>query len=395
MITVCSGDIRRTFPPGRDVIVGRDVRADMRIPHPAISRAHVILRCVDGKWTAIDNKSLNGIFVGKQRVQSAPVQSGQSIHLGNAEGPQLTFEFGPPPDERPTVETKRPAILGGGSTDVVTSLRTRWRGDSAPRTIAIGRAPDNDIVVPDVLASRHHARLIPTSSGMGIQDAHSINGTFVNGKQVKDAALRENDVVTIGNVDFVFADGKLVRHNKPAATTGGLEVRDVSLTIEDGDVTLLDRVSFTARPGTLTAVIGPSGSGKSTLLKVIVGSSRPTGGALSFDGRDLQAEYASLRSRIGMVPQDDIVHGGLTVAQALNFAAQLRMPPDTTKSDRQQVISRVLDELAMTPHADTCVDKLSGGQRKRVSVAMELLTEPSLLYSTNPRRGWIPRWTVR
>jgi ABC transport system ATP-binding/permease protein len=182
-------------------------------------------------------------------------------HLGNADGPQLTFEFGPPPDERPTVEMKRPAILGGGSTDVVISLRTRWRGDSAPRTIAIGRATDNDIVVPDVLASRHHARLILTSSGMGIQDAHSINGTFVNGKRVKDAALRENDVVTIGNVDVVLADGKPVRHSKPAETTGGLEVRDVSLTIEDGDVTLLDRVSFTVRPGTLTAVIGPSGSG--------------------------------------------------------------------------------------------------------------------------------------
>jgi pSer/pThr/pTyr-binding forkhead associated (FHA) protein len=265
MITVCFGDVRRTFRPGRDVIVGRDVRADMRVPHPAISRAHVILRCVDGQWTAIDNKSLNGVFVGKQRVPSAPVQAGQPIRLGNAEGPQLSFEFGPPPDERPTVETKRPAILGGAPTDVATGMRARWRGDSAPRATTIGRAPDNDIVVPDVLASRHHARLTPTASGMQIQDARSINGTFVNGKRVKEAALRENDVVTIGNVDFVWADGKLVRHNRPAATTGGLEVRDVGLTIEDGDVTLLDRVSFTARPGSLTAVIGPSGSGKSTL----------------------------------------------------------------------------------------------------------------------------------
>ena len=108
MITVCSGDIRRTYPPGRDVIVGRDVRADIRIPHPAISRAHVILRCVDGHWTAIDNDSLNGMFVGVERVKSTTAGDGTVLHLGNPEGPALTFELGPPPDERPTVETERP-----------------------------------------------------------------------------------------------------------------------------------------------------------------------------------------------------------------------------------------------------------------------------------------------
>ena len=359
MITVCFGDVRQTFPPDRDVIVGRDIRADLRIPHPAISRAHVILRILDGEWTAIDNTSLTGMFVGAQRVQSTTVRDGSPINLGKPDGPRLSFELGPSPDERPTART-------------------------------VGRATDNNIVVADVLVSRHHARLVTTPSGTQLQDAHSINGTFVNGRRVKDAALREDDVVTIGNVDFVYADGNLVRRAEPASTTGGLEVRGVGCTLNDGDVTLLDRVSFTARPGTLTAVIGPSGSGKSTLADVLVGISQPTSGAVSFDGRDLHAEYASLRSRIGLVPQHDIVHGGLTVNQALNVAAELRMPPDTTEHDRQQVISRVLEELDMTPHADTRVDRLSGGRRKRVSVAMELLTEPSLLVLDEPTTGLDP-----
>jgi ABC-type multidrug transport system ATPase subunit len=367
MITVCCGDVRRSFAPGRDVIVGRDVRADLRVLHPAISRAHMILRCVDGQWTAIDNESLNGMFVGKERVMTTPVRDGMTINLGNREGPRLSLELGPPPDERPTVETKRPA-----------------------RPITIGRAADNDIGISDALASRHHARLVATPSGMQIQDANSVNGTFVNGERIKTKALNENDVVTIGNLDFVFADGDLVRRADPATTAGGLEARDVVLTLDDGDIRLLDRVSLTSRPGAMTAVIGPSGSGKSTLLKVIVGVWQPTGGAVTFDGRDVHAEYASIRSRIGMVPQDDVVHRGLTVTHALNIAATLRMPPDTTKHERQQVVSRVVEELELTEHTGTRVDKLSGGQRKRVSVAMELLTEPSLLVLDEPTTGLDP-----
>jgi ABC-type multidrug transport system ATPase subunit/pSer/pThr/pTyr-binding forkhead associated (FHA) protein len=367
MITVSCGDIRRSFAPGRDVIVGCDVRADLRVLHPAISRAHVILRCVDGQWTAIDNDSLNGMFVGKERVLTTPVRDGMTINLGTREGAALSFEFGPPPDERPTVETMR-----------------------LPHRTTIGRAADNDIGISDALASRHHARLVATPSGVQIQDANSANGTFVNGERIKKKALADNDVVTIGNLDFVFTDGDFVRLAEPATTAGGLEARDVGLTLEDGDVQLLDRVSFTSRPGALTAVIGPSGSGKSTLLKVIVGVRQPTRGAVTFDGRDLHAEYASIRSRIGMVPQDDVVHRGLTIAQALNIAAKLRMPPDTTKYERQQVVSRVIEELEMTEHIGTRVDELSGGQRKRVSVAMELLTEPSLLALDEPTTGVDP-----
>jgi ABC-type multidrug transport system ATPase subunit len=260
----------------------------------------------------------------------------------------------------------------------------------AERTATIGRAADADIGISDMLASRHHATLVVTPSDVTIHDGNSVNGTFVNGERIKSKTLRDNDIVTIGNIDFVFAAGNLVRRTEPAATRGGLEVRSVGLTLPDGDATLLDRVSLTVRPGALTAVIGPSGSGKSTLLKVIVGMWRPTSGAVKFDGRDLHAEYESLRSRIGMVPQEDVVHRGLTVAQALNIAAKLRMPPDTTETERCQVISRVLDELEMNTHADTRVDKLSGGQRKRVSIAMELLTEPSLLVLDEPTTGLDP-----
>ncbi|WNG91912.1 ATP-binding cassette domain-containing protein [Mycobacterium sp. ITM-2016-00318] len=150
------------------------------------------------------------------------------------------------------------------------------------------------------------------------------------------------------------------------ARTGGLEVRDVTLVVDEENI-LLERVSFAARPGTLTAVIGPSGAGKSTLAKVVAGAERPTSGTVSFEARSVHF----VRGQIGMVPQGDIVHSRLSVARALQFAAELRMPADTTASDRGRVIATVLEELELTPHAGTRIDKLSGGQRKRVSVAMD------------------------
>ena len=230
----------------------------------------------------------------------------------------------------------------------------------------------------------------PTPNGTEIVDNRSINGTFVNGTRVEQALLHDGDVVTIGNVDLIFSGGTLVRRQETAAATGtgGLDVRGVAWTIDNRK--LLDDISLIARPGMLTAVIGPSGAGKSTFARLVAGYTQPSAGTVVFEGHNIHAEYASLRSRIGMVPQDDVVHGQLTVKQALMYAAELRLPPDTTKADREEVVARVLEELEMTQHLDKRVDKLSGGQRKRASVALELLTGPSLLILDEPTSGLDP-----
>lgn len=293
----------------------------------------------------------------------------------------------PAPQYRPAV----PAAESPGEPLGTRAMRALGLGGApkpTPGAITVGRAPDNTIVINDVLASRHHALLLPTPDGLEIQDLHTINGTFVNGVQVEQATLREGDTVTVGNVDLVVQDGTLV--TKTTATrVGGLEVQAIDFTVEGGKK-LLDAISFSAEPGTLTAVIGPSGAGKSTLARLVVGITSPSAGKVNFEGHNVHAEYAVMRNRIGMVPQDDVVHPQLTVSQALHYAAELRLPPDTTREDREQVVTRVLEELDMTKHADTRVDKLSGGQRKRASVAMELLTGPSLLVLDEPTSGLDP-----
>ncbi|MUL77531.1 FHA domain-containing protein [Mycolicibacterium sp. CBMA 226] len=365
-IVVRYGEIARLFPSDRDVIVGRDVRADVRIPHPGVSRVHLVLRCLNGRWIALDDNSSHGTYVGRQRVSSVPLHNGTVITLGDPRGPRLVFEHGPAPDERPTKDQR------------------------ISRPVTIGRDAGNNIVVNDVLVSRRHARLVHTPTGTRLEDARSSNGTFVNGVRVMAATLRDNDVVTIGKSDFVFSRGELVQRGRVARTLPGLRVRDAGLTLKAEATVLLDPTTFDAKPGTLTAIIGPSGAGKSTLLKLLAGLSAPTVGSVNFDGHDLHTDYAALRGRIGMVAQDDLVHGRLTVAQALDTTARLRMPPDTTKVDRQHVIAQVLAELDMSAHSGKRVDQLSGGQRKRVSVAMELLTEPSLLVLDEPTTGLDP-----
>jgi ABC-type multidrug transport system ATPase subunit len=478
------------------VVVGSDLRADLRVAHPLIARAHLLLRFDQGRWVGIDNKTQNGIFVNGKRVPGLDIQDGQAVNLGSPDGPRLTFEVGHqqgnvgmlPPTERLAVIAPpagsapgpQPGAQGTGSRPVrqpappvrpptqpealrtsaipttppaartgrqsqsepqpatqvaqptlqpppptqaaqpnlqspptqaaqptlqpraATSQETVSQRDTgtiraprvgsevaAPTTSArLGRARDNDIVIADVLASRYHAQLSPTPVGAEIRDLDSINGTFVNGIRVGAAILSEGDVVTIGNVDLAFIGGILVRRTEAASSTGGLEVRDIVFTI-DGK-RLLENISMTARPGTLTAIIGGSGAGKSTLSRLIAGYTTPTSGTVTFEGHDIHQQYASLRSRIGMVPQDDVVHRQLTVSQALNFAAELRLPPDTSKDDRAQVVAQVLDELGLTKHADTRVDNLSGGQRKRASVALELLTGPSLLILDEPTSGLDP-----
>ncbi|WP_264917128.1 ATP-binding cassette domain-containing protein [Mycobacterium kiyosense] len=441
-LTIRYDGSQRSFAPGYEIVVGRDLHADLRIPDPRISRAHLILRFEQGRWLAIDNGSLNGTYVAGYRMPVVDVHDGQSINIGNPAGPRLTFELGgqraqpvrprngfasagpvhdsgpptltwavtpsppspPPPHEQiTTVNLDRPAAevthidhksadVSGLATRMVKILAPRSQRGSEPAkstgVISIGRANDNDIVVSDVLASRQHATLRLTPLGTEIQD-RSVNGTFVNGTRVGSAILAEGDVVTIGNVDLVFSDGTLLPSSETATRTGGLEVRNVDYTVDNGKQ-LLDGISLVARPGTLTAVIGGSGAGKSTLARLIAGYARPTSGSVTFEGHDIHAEYASLRSRIGMVPQDDVVHRQLTVNQALGYAAELRLPPDTSKSDRARVVSQVLKELDLTKHADTRVDKLSGGQRKRASVALELLTGPSLLILDEPTSGLDP-----
>jgi ABC-type multidrug transport system ATPase subunit len=256
------------------------------------------------------------------------------------------------------------------------------------KALRIGRVPDNDVVVSDLNVSRHHAELRKSPTGSyEIVDLSSHNGTFVNGQRVSSQLLTDQDLVSIGNSTFRLKDGELRQFVDEGNIT--FTAQDLVVKVGGGKV-LLDRVTFPIPEKCLLGVIGPSGAGKSTLLGALTGMRPANTGTVLYDNRDLYANYNELRFRIGLVPQASVLHTQLTARRALQYSAELRFPADTKAAERDGRVDEVMGELSLTKHGNTRADRLSGGQLKRVNVAQELLTKPSLLFLDEPTSGLDP-----
>jgi ABC-type multidrug transport system ATPase subunit len=183
----------------------------------------------------------------------------------------------------------------------------------------------------------------------------------------------------------------------PAPHGVRIDVHELSRQIrvrKQGDLTLLDAVSFTVAAGALVAIVGPSGAGKTTLLEAIAGLAPATSGSVRFDGVDVYANLGNFRSVLGYVPQDDIIHADLPLARTLRYAARLRLPSSTTAGKVDDAVRDALDAVGLTDHADVRVGSLSGGQRKRASIAVELLTDPHVFFLDEPTSGLDPVTSV-
>lgn len=289
---------------------------------------------------------------------------------------------------------------GAGGTGGPAWTAPQGYGDRSPttfhqldlgRVMRIGRALENELVVSDLQVSRLHAEFRATPDGrFEIRDLGSHNGTYVNGLPLSksgSALLGPHDIVGVGHSTFRLVGDRL----EEFVDTGevSFSARHLTVTV-DGGKNILKDVSFGVPEKSLVGVIGPSGSGKSTLLKALTGYRPANQGDVLYDNRNLYKQFAELRQRIGLVPQDDILHKELTVSKALGYAAKLRFPADTTEAERTARIHEVLAELKLDVHKDKKVTSLSGGQRKRVSVALELLTKPSLIFLDEPTSGLDP-----
>ncbi|AIA02816.1 FHA domain-containing protein [Streptomyces noursei] len=427
-----------TLDPSRSYSVGRDPQGDMVLDDARVSWRHATLRWSGRSWLIEDHGSTNGTYVQGQRVQQLEIGPGTAVHLGNAtDGPRLSLSAAaapadafsaqpaaaaphqgwqappaqqqppaqqgwqaPPQGQQPYVPPQQAAPAQQPAQPQQRAAEPAQGGDRSPttfhrldtgRVMRIGRALDNELVVSDLQVSRHHAEFRATPDGrFEIRDLGSHNGTYVNGQPVPksgSAPVGPNDTVGVGHSTFRLVGDRL----EEFVDTGevSFSARHLTVTVDGGKQILKD-VSFGVPEKSLIAVIGPSGSGKSTLLKALTGYRPANQGDVLYDNRNLYKHFAELRQRVGLVPQDDILHKELTVQKALRYAAKLRFPGDTAESEREARINEVLRELKLDIHKDKKITSLSGGQRKRVSVALELLTKPSLIFLDEPTSGLDP-----
>ncbi|HEX6493540.1 MAG TPA: FHA domain-containing protein [Candidatus Dormibacteraeota bacterium] len=361
------------------VVIGRGPEARVRCHDSRVSRRHLLLRPEDGGWLVEDPGSSNGTFLDGDRIQSFKLLEPTRLRLGDpASG--VVVELVPERGDETVVDVD--------STRLYTSPPPAPAEPPRAGVVRIGRSAGNDLVLEDLQVSRHHAELVPAGDGgWELVDLDSHNGTFVNGSRITRTRLAEDDLVSFAGRRMRFTGGALVVHVDEEATS----LEALSLVVRsDAGAVLLDEVTFTLDRCSFLAVVGTSGAGKSTLLNALAGFRPAQEGSVLFGGRDLYASYEEMRQRIGYVPQDDILHPQLTVRRALRYAAELRFPPDVSRADREARVEEVMAELGLTVRADLVISKLSGGQRKRTSIAVELLTKPELLFLDESTSGLDP-----
>ncbi len=356
-----------TIPLEREPItIGRHPTNTIVVDIATVSAGHAIIEYTAEGYRITDRGSKNGTFVNGQRIEEVILKNGDIIRIGDSRGNSvsITFDAGQAPQA-----TSLDAI------DLAKFDR-----------LTIGRDPDCDLTLDSPLVSRRHARLERSGQTHTLIDLNSVNGTFVNGQRIDRVQLQIGDIVQIGPYRLTYHPEQISR--TAAMQRGRVDALHLTRRVEN-DRIILNDVSLSIEPREFIAIVGPSGSGKSTLMNALSGF-EPAEGRVLLNGDDFYEHFDLYRNMIGYVPQDDIIHRDLPVAQALRYSAQLRLPHDTATHEIDAQIDRVLAEVEMEHQHDQIVGQLSGGQRKRVSISAELLAQPSVFFLDEATSGLDP-----
>ncbi len=344
--------------------------ADVRLGSDVVSRNHLAIALDGGGEIVVcDCGSSNGTFDGEVELKPNEwhrLRTDSRICLGG--------------EVRMVIETLTGTTRPVGSTSrVATSTTTLARLLEVKEQVVIGRGRDCDLALDDAMISRQHAMIYKgRDGGLMIKDMGSANGTFVNGRRIqKPTKLASDTRIFMGRHVLGLNSAPVDLSKQTAVRTRGatLEYRGGRRGLHPTDIEI--------QTGSMTAIMGPSGCGKSTLLKVLNGDVPLTQGNVEIFGVDLIAGYEYLRTVIGYVPQDDIVHQELTVQEAVYYAARLRLEHLDSAAVNAKV-EEVLKDLRISHIRGNLISQISGGQRKRVCIAVELLSSPLILFLDEP-----------
>jgi ABC-type multidrug transport system ATPase subunit/ABC-type multidrug transport system permease subunit len=355
----------------RQITIGRAPDSDVQIDLPIVSWNHAVICEENGQYVIEDLNSTNGTAIGElsNRIRRSVLDPSDEVYVGSYKiaARQLL-----------SLETK--VEIGEAAFQTVS-----FSGNS----MEAGRDPNCDIPLDFPMVSWRHARLTRTPEGILVEDLGSRNGTYLNGVRVTGKMLAlPGQEIGLGSVRFqLMENGQLAQRDYNGKVT--IEAKEIVVHAPNGK-RLLDPVSLTVFPYELVALMGPAGAGKTTLLKALNGYTRPVRGTVLFRGQSLYDYYDLYRHMMGYVPQDDIVHPQLTVRQALYFSARLRT--DLTDAEIDARTQKVLYDLGIPDKIDTVIGSperktLSGGQRKRVNIGLELITDTPVLFLDEPTSG--------
>jgi len=376
-ISILSGlPLRSEVLPGESIVVGRAPDVDLVLNHPEVSRRHCRISREGETWLVEDLASRRGTAVNGNRISGrTALRAGDQIHVG-----PVILAFGVGRKETPAMwDIANPigAVLYKQKPTEIIPLNTN---------LVFGRGDEIDVKLDDPAVSRRHAKIEAGPNGYRLLDLKSRAGSFVNGRRFEEHDLVIGDQIQLGPFFFVY-DGRSL-HRVRRFSVGRIVA--VDLTKESGNGPILMRASFLAEPGQFIGILGPSGAGKTTLLNALSGLRPADSGKIFIDQTDFYKHIDRLRSLFGYVPQDDIVHSDLTVSEALTFSARLRLPARTPRWEIAKLVNRTVANLGLSDRANLKIARLSGGQRKRVSVGVELLSRPPILFLDEPTSGLDP-----
>ncbi len=377
-----------------------------------VSGQDVVCGVGSREWTRVEQVPVLSFAMSRPRNSdggpSIPGLGNRTMAIPSLMEAEMTSDFAPPSLAPEPDPSSRGRTMLGQMQLGQAQLGTNTAGAASGRMAVIGRDPACDIVLPYPQVSTRHVGVAPTADGMlAVTDLGSVNGTHVDGKRLPPRTpvrIAPGDKIFIGPYAIRLGlENNAVRvwvDSDRADWSGNLveiEALDLVLQVPDRnnkgqDKILLDHVTFKATPGDFIALMGPSGAGKTTLLSVLNGYLRPTSGQVRVNGESLYAIYDALRGSIGYVPQDDIVHSELTVFEAIKYSAQFRLPSDFKEDEIDRRVEQVIKDLGLEQVKNLQIGKperkvLSGGQRKRVNIALELVTDPALMFLDEPTSG--------
>ncbi len=356
------------------VTFGRSEDCDIVINSPVVSRHHGRFEIIGDKCYICDDSSTNGIYLNGEKTAFGELNDYSDIRIDD-------------PDE--------PCFCGIAIAYYAFNDGMGWidypLGDGETR---IGRGENCEIRINHVTLSLVQARVKKGAEGyVLIPESGSRTSVTLNGTPVTQPMLLvDRDLICIANTKLLFDNDEGLLSYKTESRGLELVAKNISraVRVKGKNKYILDDTSLIIKPCEFVAIVGGSGSGKSTLMNCLNGFDKPSTGSVLVNGVDLYDNYEVLQSVIGYVPQQDIVHENLTLHEMLMYVAQLRMSPDSTNEEYATRVAEVIDMVELNGHENTLIRKMSGGQKKRASIAVELIDDPSLFFLDEPSSGLDP-----